>query len=76
MIKKHQLANQNTWTHIPNFIEIYTSSRQVSIMWNNNWGIAIPELHDHAEYHSAFNTSSKWILLAFDFYDIFGVFFQ
>ena len=31
------------------------------------------ELHNHAEHHNAFNTSSKWILLGFYFY-IFGVF--
>ena len=71
-----------------NFPAKYTNSRsklhwnihvvlcQVSITWNKRWGIGIPQLHDHAERHSAFNTSSKWILLIFYFYDIFGVFFQ
>ena len=66
-----------------NFPAKYTNSRsklhwnirvvlhQVSVTWNNRWGIGIPKLHDHAERHSAFNTSSKWILLVFDFYDIF-----
>ena len=37
-------------------------------MWNNRLGI---DMHDHAERHSAFNTSSKRILLVFDFYDTF-----
>ena len=44
---------------------------QVSVTWNKRRGIGIPELHDHAERHSAFNTSSKWISLIFYFYDIF-----
>ena len=48
---------------------------QVSVTWNKCWGIGIPELHNHAERQSAFNTSSKWILLIFHFYDIFLVFF-
>ena len=48
---------------------------QVSVTWNKHWGIGIPELHNHAERHSAFNTSSKWILLIFYFYVIFfGIF--
>ena len=38
---------------------------QVSVTWNKRWGIGIPEMHDHAERHSAFNTSSKWIMLIF-----------
>ena len=46
----------------------------VSVTWNNHRGIGIPELRDHAERHSAFNTSSMWILLIFDFYDIFWYF--
>ena len=48
---------------------------QVSVTWNKRRCIGIPELHDHAERHSAFNTSSKWISLIFYFYDIFLVFF-
>ena len=48
---------------------------QVSVTWNKRRGIGIPELHDHAERHSAFNTSSKWISLIFYFYDIFLVLF-
>ena len=48
---------------------------QVSVTWNKRQGIGIPELHDHAERHSAFNTSSKWISLIFYFYVIFLVFF-
>ena len=47
---------------------------QVSVTWNKRQGIGIPELHDHAERHSAFNTSSKWISLIFYFYDIFWYF--
>ena len=35
---------------------------QVSVKWNNHLGIGIPELRYHAEHHSAFNSSSKWIL--------------
>ena len=68
-------SQQNTWTPVQNFTEIYMWLCQVSDTWTNRWGIGIPELHDHAERHSAFNTSSKWILLVFDFYDIFLVFF-
>ena len=48
---------------------------QISVTWNKRRGIGIPELHDHAERQSAFNTSSKWISLIFYFYDIFLVFF-
>ena len=48
---------------------------QVSVTWNKRRGIGIPELCDHAERHSAFNNSSKWISLIFHFYDIFLVFF-
>ena len=48
---------------------------QVSVTWNKRRGIGIPELRDHAERHSAFNTSSKWNSLIFYFYDIFfGIF--
>ena len=47
----------------------------VSVTWKNHQGIGIPELRDHAERHSAFNSSSMWILILFDFYDILGVFF-
>ena len=47
---------------------------QVGVTWNKRRGIGIPELHDLAERHSAFNTSSKWISLIFYFYDIFLVF--
>ena len=47
----------------------------VSVTWKKRRGIGIPELHDLAERHSAFSSSSKWILLLFDFNDIFGVFF-
>ena len=46
----------------------------VSVTWNNRWGIGIPELHDHAERHSAFNTSSKWILLILTFMIFFRYF--
>ena len=49
---------------------------QVSVTWNKRRGIGIPELHDHAERHSAFNTSSKWISLIFYFYDIFLGYFS
>ena len=42
----------------------------VSVTWNNRWYIGILEFHDHAERHCAFNSSSKRILLLFDFYDI------
>ena len=67
-----------------NFPAKYTNSRPklhcnihvvlclVSVTWNKRWGIGIPELHDHAERHSAFNTSSKWILLIL----IFMIFFR
>ena len=41
---------------------------QVSVMCNNRLGIGISELQDRAEPHSAFNTTSKWILLVFNFY--------
>ena len=47
---------------------------QVGITWNNRWGIGIPELCNHAERHSTFNSSPKWILLIIYFYDIFLVF--
>ena len=47
---------------------------QVGITWNNRWGIGIPELRDHAERHSTFNSSPKLILLIIYFYDIFLVF--
>ena len=49
---------------------------RVSVTWNKRRGIGIPELHDHAERHSTFNTTSKWISLIFYyFYDIFfGIF--
>ena len=69
-----------------NFLAKYMNSRsklhwnihvvlcQVGVTWKKRWGIGIPELHDHAERHSAFNTSSKWISLIFYFYDIFGIF--
>ena len=42
-------------------------------MWNNHRGIGIPELRDHAERHSAFNSSPKWILLAIYFYIFFPI---
>ena len=61
-------SQQNTWTPVPDFIEIHVVLCKVSVMWNNRWGIGIPELQVHAERHSAFNTGSKWILLVFDFY--------
>ena len=32
---------------------------QVGVTWNNCWGIGIPELRDHAERHSTFNSSPK-----------------
>ena len=48
---------------------------QVGVTWNNHRGIGIPELRDHAERHSAFNSSPKWIWLIIYFYDILGVFF-
>ena len=32
---------------------------QVGVTWNNRWGIGIPELRDHAERHSTFNSSPK-----------------
>ena len=47
---------------VPNFIEIYmyiVVLCQVGVTRNKRRGIGIPELHDHAERHSAFNTSSK-----------------
>ena len=47
---------------------------QVGVAWNNRLGIGIPELRDHAEHHSTFNSSPKWILLIIYFYDIFLVF--
>ena len=47
---------------------------QVSVTWNKRWGIGIPELRDHAERHSTFNSSPKWIWLIIYFYDIFLVF--
>ena len=47
----------------------------VSVTWNNHRGIGIPELRDRVERHSAFNSSSMWILLLFYFYDILGVFY-
>ena len=49
---------------------------QVGVTWNNRWGIAILELRDHAERHSTFNSSPKWILLIIYFYYIFffGIF--
>ena len=47
---------------------------QVGVTWNNRWGIGIPELRDHAERHSTFNSSPKWILLIIYFYDIFWYF--
>ena len=47
---------------------------QVGVTWNNRWGIGIPELHDHAERHSTFNSSPKWILLFIYFYAIFWYF--
>ena len=47
---------------------------QVGVTWNNRWVIGIPELRDHAERHSTFNSSPKWILLIIYFYDIFLVF--
>ena len=48
---------------------------QVGVTWNNRWGIGILELRDHAECHSTFNSSPKWILLIIYFYDIFfGIF--
>ena len=54
---------------------MYVVLCKVSVTWNNCWGIGIQELHDHAECHSAFNTTSKWILLDIDFYDIFLYFY-
>ena len=45
---------------------------QVGVTWNNRWGIGIPELRDHAERHSTFNSSPKWIL--FIIYYFFGIF--
>ena len=48
---------------------------QVGVTWNNHRGIGIQKLRDHAERHSAFNSSPKWILLIIYFYNILGVFF-
>ena len=48
---------------------------QVGVTWNNRWAIGIPELRDHAERHSTFNSSPKWILLIIYFYDIFFWYF-
>ena len=48
---------------------------EVGVTWNNRWGIGISELRDHAERHSTFNSSPKWILLIIYFFDIFfGIF--
>ena len=33
---------------------------QVGVKWNNHRGIGIPEMCDHAERHSAFNSQSKF----------------
>ena len=70
----HQLPSKLKYMNYRSKLHWNIHVAPVRLAWKNQWGIGTPELSNIAERHSLFNTSSKWIVLVFDFYDIFWYF--